>query len=177
MAEKGVYSIPTLAVQTDYHHFLHDPAVLDHPLAKALTTDALIAAYRDQETVEKSRERLDRSKTREKMILESVGVMASAGVAILSGTDAGNYGTLQGYSIHRELLKLVASGLSNWEALAASTTRAGKFLGRDFGVSPGSEGHLVVLDASPIDDIRNTMKIHMVIHRGKVVDRDGLLGQ
>lgn len=56
--------------------------------------------------------------------------MADAGVRILAGTDSGSVGTLQGYSLHRELIHLVAAGLSPWQALAAATTDAAAFLGR-----------------------------------------------
>lgn len=40
---------------------------------------------------------------------------------------------------------------------------------------PGDEAHLVILDASPLDDIRNTQRIALVIHHGKMVDREELL--
>jgi hypothetical protein len=33
----------------------------------------------------------------------------------------------------------------------------------------GSEATLLVLDGSPIDDIRNTERIHTIIQRGAVV--------
>jgi len=100
--------------------------------------------------------------------------MADAGVTILAGSDAANWGTIHGYSLHRELLNLVEAGLSPWQALAASTTDAGAFLGRSFGVQPGDEANLVVLSASPIEDIRNTQQISMVIQHGRVIDRDTL---
>jgi imidazolonepropionase-like amidohydrolase len=70
---------------------------------------------------------------------------------------------------------LVEAGLSSWQALAAATTEAGAFLGRAYGVTPGSEANLVVLDASPIDDIRNTQRIAYVIHHGAIVDREAVL--
>lgn len=90
---------------------------------------------------------------------------------MLVGTDAGNPGTFQGYSVHRELIRLVQAGLSPWEALAAATTDAGVFLERKFGVQAGDAANLVVLEASPIDDIANTQRIAIVVARGKVVYR------
>jgi imidazolonepropionase-like amidohydrolase len=86
----------------------------------------------------------------------------------LASTDAGNVGVFQGYSVHRELVLLVESGLSPFEALAASTTNAGRFFGRDWGMKVGSEASLVVLDQSPIANIRNTELIRLVIHRGEI---------
>lgn len=175
MAERGVYSIPTLAVETELADFLEDRSLLDSPLVRSLTSDAIIEAYRTDEMVQRTAERRDRTRRQMATILASTKAMADAGVTILTGSDSGNWGTIQGYSLHRELVKLVAAGLTPWQALAASTTKAGEFLGRSWGVRPGDEANLVVLDASPIDDIRNTQRIAMVIQRGQVVDREQLL--
>ncbi len=54
-------------------------------------------------------------------------------------------------------------------------TDAGVFLGRELGVREGDEANLVVLEASPIEEIRNTQRVAMVIHNGIVVDRESLL--
>lgn len=68
-------------------------------------------------------------------------------------------------------MKLVEAGLSEWDALAAGSTRAAAFLGHAYGVTPGAAANLVILEASPIDDITNTQRIVHVIHAGTVVDR------
>jgi imidazolonepropionase-like amidohydrolase len=69
------------------------------------------------------------------------------------------------------MLHLVAAGLTTWDALAAATVNAGKFLGRSYGVQPGDQADLVVLEASPLEDIVNTQRISMVVMRGRVVVR------
>jgi imidazolonepropionase-like amidohydrolase len=175
MAVRGVASIPTLAVETDFADFVTDESVLASRLATSLTTTSIIEAYRSDAVRARVAENAEEDRRRTQNILSSVKTMADAGVTILAGTDAGNWGTIQGYSLHRELVKLVAAKLGPWEALAAATTRAGAFLGRSFGVSAGDEANLVVLDASPIEDIGNTQRIVMVIQRGRVVDRERLL--
>ena len=43
------------------------------------------------------------------------------------------------------------------------------------GGQKGSIANLVVLNGSPIEDIRNTQHIEMVIYRGKIIDRPGIL--
>ncbi|MDX1384660.1 MAG: amidohydrolase, partial [Thermoanaerobaculia bacterium] len=70
---------------------------------------------------------------------------------------------------------LVEAGLTPWQALAAATTDAGAFLGRSWGLAVGDEGSVVLLEASPIADIRNTERIHAVVHHGVVIDREALL--
>ncbi len=108
-------------------------------------------------------------------MLAAVRQLAEAEVPILTGTDAGNWGRFFGYSVHRELALLVEAGLTPWEALEASTTAAGQFLGRSYGLGVGDEGSVVVLDASPIEEITHTEQIGLVVHHGKLVNREELL--
>ena len=175
MATRGVSSIPTLAVETDFQLFVTDATILDNSLAKKLTSEQIIEAYRSDETRARAEERAARATERRASILGSVKAMMDAGVSVLAGTDSGNWGTIQGFSVHRELAIMVEAGLTEWQALAAATTRAGDFLGQDVGVSAGDVASLVVLDASPVEDMANTQRIEMVIHRGGVVDREALI--
>jgi imidazolonepropionase-like amidohydrolase len=79
--------------------------------------------------------------------------------------------------LHNELATLVAAGFTPLEALQSVTLDAAQFLGRgdDFGtVANGKAADLVLLDANPLDDIRNTQKIRAVIVQGKYLDRTAL---
>ncbi len=88
---------------------------------------------------------------------------------------------MPGFAIHRELEYLVAAGLTPYEALRTGTVGPAKFFGQEgvFGtVERGAEADLVLLDDSPLADIRNTRRIHGVMLRGRWLDRrelDGLL--
>ncbi len=55
-------------------------------------------------------------------------------------------------------------------------TAAGAFLGRPVGLAAGAPADLLVLTASPLDDVRNTRSIAMVIRGGRPVDRLRPLG-
>jgi len=165
MAARRTVHIPTLAVHTDRQAFLDTPALLDAPLLVALAPEAIRRAYRAATQTPEQAATRRAAVTR---TIESVRSLHAAGVPLLTGTDAGNWGVVHGYSVHRELIRLVESGLTPWEALAASTTQAGEFLGRRYGVGPGDEANLVVLEASPLVDIANTQKIAMVIMRGRI---------
>jgi imidazolonepropionase-like amidohydrolase len=111
------------------------------------------------------------------MLFKNFATLLQAGVTTLAGMDVGNTSTFQGCSLHRELELMVAHGATPWQALAAATTLADRFLQEDTGVRPGALANLMVLDASPVADIRNTAKIAAVIHRGQVVDRTTLRGK
>ena len=106
--------------------------------------------------------------------LQIVGAMQKAGVGILAGTDTGNPCCMPGFSLHDELSLLVRAGLTPMEALQTATLNPAIFIGRetDLGtVSRGKLADLVLLDANPLDDIRNTSRISAVVYEGKLLTR------
>lgn len=176
MRERGVYEIPTLTVENDFANFMRDKSLLQSPLLAAVASPTLIAAYGDTTRLDaRLKYWYGMQINGEKNLYRSVKKLIDGGVTVLAGTDAGNPGTFQGYSLHRELRLLVKAGMTPWDALGSATTRAGEFLGRNFGIAPGAVANLVVLEASPIADIANTEKIAMVIHHGDVVNREEML--
>jgi imidazolonepropionase-like amidohydrolase len=174
LATRGTFHIPTLAVQSDFFHFLDQPALLADSLLVASVDSGVLGGYRSPPTDEMSKRWLEMLRGIAPDNLKAVATLARAGVPMLTGTDGGNLGVFQGYSVHRELKLLVQAGLSPWDALAATSTNAGRFLGQGWGIKPGDEGTLLVLDGSPVEDIGNTERIHAIVQRGKVVDRAAL---
>jgi len=107
--------------------------------------------------------------------LELVGEMHRAGVGILAGSDVLNPYCFPGFSLHDELEWLVKAGLPPMAALQAATRNPALFLGRqaDAGtVEPGKLADLVLLDADPLEDIRNTRRIGSVVANGKLYSRE-----
>ena len=90
-----------------------------------------------------------------------------AGAGLLLGSDAPQLFNVPGFSLHRELETLVASGLTPFEALQTGTTAVANFLGTNSGViAVGRDADLLLLDANPLDDIANSQRIHGVMLRG-----------
>jgi len=109
--------------------------------------------------------------------LKMVGEMNKAGVPILAGTDsAAGVRVYPGFSLHEELELLVQAGLTPMQALQAATLNAGKYLGlADTGtIEKGRRADLVLLDANPLADIRNTRKIRSVVLAGRNLSRADL---
>ena len=82
-----------------------------------------------------------------------------------------------GFSLHDELELLVKAGLTPIEALQAATINPAKSLGllNSLGtVEKGKIADLVLLDANPLDDIRNTRRIHAVIINGRLLEKKTL---
>lgn len=172
IARGGIFYIPTIVTPLDAVALARRPELRDDPLLRAVAGDAIIAAYADPSRFPEYLTRWMRTGDDTFAIYsESIRNLSAAGVRILAGSDAGNFGSVLGWSVHREMERLVQAGLDPWEALAAATVAPGDLLGRDWGVGTGDEGSLVVLDASPLEQIANTRRIHMVIHRGEVVER------
>jgi imidazolonepropionase-like amidohydrolase len=98
-----------------------------------------------------------------------------AGAGILLGSDAPQVGNVPGFSVHRELESYVAAGLTPYQALETGTTAVARFLGREAEtgtVAAGQRADLVLLDADPLADIRNTRRIAGVMVRGRWLGAD-----
>ena len=100
------------------------------------------------------------------------------GVPVGAGTDTPIALAIPGYSLHTELEFLVRAGLSPIEALAAATLIPARFFSIEDemgSIDVGKVADLVLLDASPLDDIGNTKRIAEVISKGRRLDVDTLI--
>jgi imidazolonepropionase-like amidohydrolase len=179
----GTWQVPTLTIR-HARPFLAELAAANDPrllyMPKAITAGWISRDDPRQPgtvAIVESRKRLYRKE------LEILGAMNRAGVRIAAGTDTPNPFCFPGFSLHDELALLVEAGLSPMEALQAGTRNAALMTGRDaeFGtIEKGKEANLVLLDADPLKDIRNTRKIDTVILHGRVLARtelDAMLGR
>ncbi len=109
---------------------------------------------------------------------ELTGKLYRAGVPLLVGTDAPEPQVTPGFSLHQELEMLVESGLPPAAALTAATITNATVLReqeRLGSVSVGKVADILLLTANPLDDIRNTRSIELVIHGGMICHPDELL--
>lgn len=104
-----------------------------------------------------------------------VGQFVRAGGKVMTGDDSSNGGwATAGIGIHHEMELMVESGLTPMQAIQAATrnpAEAYRVLPRVGTVEAGKLADLVVVNADPLQDIRNTQKIQWVIQDGKVLDR------
>ncbi len=109
--------------------------------------------------------------------LDLVRALHRAGVPLLAGTDSADAFVVPGFSLHQELELLVQAGLSPVEALRAATFNPAVFFDqtKDRGaVEKGRVADLVLLDANPLEDIRNARRIYGVVKWGKYFSRRDL---
>ena len=109
-------------------------------------------------------------------IKTSVKRLAAARARIILGSDTGLEDHPFGYAEHMELQLMAEAGMTPAEVVVAATSRAAQFLGLgDRGViGPGRRADLLLLDANPLDDIRNTRRIAALYIAGEEVDRAAL---
>jgi len=109
--------------------------------------------------------------------LDIVREMHRAGVPFLAGTDtAAGVRVYPGFSLHEELALFVKAGFTPMEALQTATLNPSRYLGLpDTGtIEKDRRADLVLLDANPLDDIRNTRRIESVVLAGRYFSRADL---
>jgi imidazolonepropionase-like amidohydrolase len=167
--ENNVYWIPTLALYQDYLNILNDPNLLNDTLLNKVAKTAAINSYLP-ENIYRDKQYIAYQKKHTIPDAINVKKLNKGGIRLVAGSDTIELGTFIGWSLHREMALFVKYGLTEWESLATATINAGDMLGYDFGIDPGSEGSVLVLNASPIENIWNTTKIEKVIHKGRLLE-------
>jgi hypothetical protein len=102
------------------------------------------------------------------------------GVPVLVGTDIAGRGSQPGQATLWEIRHLVDAGIPPVDAIRAATLDAARLLGADAHLGSIEEGKLadlVILDANPLEDIRNTTRIWRVMKGGWMVDPDRVVAR
>ncbi len=169
---------PTLSIIQNNWHFAEHPELLDDPDLRAAMNPRALERFSDDETRAAilADENLDARKTSFRQVQDFVVALHDHGIEVALGTDSGTMNVPMGWGTHHELELYVEAGLTPMEALVAATsTGAGRLppVGQaDFGtLAHGMSADLILLDANPLEDIRNTLRINRVMLRGEWVDR------
>jgi hypothetical protein len=89
----------------------------------------------------------------------------------------GSHGEVQGIGVHWELWMMASGGMRNHDALRMATLHSADAIGlaKDIGsLEVGKLADLQVLDANPLDDLRNSTKIRYVMKNGRLHDAASL---
>jgi len=174
MKKRNIFLIPTLVRDEVLFAYADNLKWLDDPFFKAGYDPAALALVRSPEKVAKDKSDPDIAKYREglEMAKKNLKTLSDAGVKIGFGTDSGVPTRFPGFFEHRELQLMVEAGLTPMQAIMAATSTNAEILGgaKEYGtLEPGKRADFLVLDANPLDDIRNTEKLSAVWQAGKIV--------
>jgi imidazolonepropionase-like amidohydrolase len=103
--------------------------------------------------------------------MAQVATMHRAGVRILTGTDAPLRNSPPGFGLHEEMMLLARGGMTPFEVIRAATWEPARFfrmLDSAGTIESGKLADLVLLDANPLKDIRNTRRISAVVANGRL---------
>jgi imidazolonepropionase-like amidohydrolase len=99
-----------------------------------------------------------------------IKALHAGGAGLLLGSDAPQIYNVPGFSTHRELQSLVAAGLTPYQALETGTRNVALFFGtlaKHGTIAVGKQADLILLDANPLTDVRNTTRQSGVMLRGR----------
>jgi len=102
-------------------------------------------------------------------IAKAAKQIADAGTKV----NLGAHGQIQGLGAHWELWMLVQGGMTPLQAIRAATINGAHYLGMDKEIGSleaGKLADLIIMDANPADDIRNSEKIKYVMINGRLYD-------
>jgi imidazolonepropionase-like amidohydrolase len=184
LAKRDVGVVPTLVVVIEsafrplsyFQALVADTTGTTHPL-RPYVSKFMILDWREQveEATPERRAILERAWP---IWLKQVREMREAGVRIMAGSDVAVLNIFPGASVHEELRLFVDSvGMSPMEALASATRKPAEWLGLADSagtIAPAKVADLVLLDANPLADIKNTRRISAVVLRGRLFRREDL---
>jgi hypothetical protein len=173
IARNGTWMTPTLTVQQP----LADLVAVAQPGSETAAhySDSLLALMRIVMPMPANPPAAARDAGRAMLAkrVAMVGTMHRAGIPMLTGTDSPIAPSPPGTAVHDELDLLVRAGLSPLAALRAATVEPARYLAATDSlgsITPGKVADLLVLDADPTVDIRNSRRIHVVLADGRVYD-------
>ncbi len=183
--DNGVYFTPTLSIVQNRWHFAEHPELLEDPGLRAAfdlyNPDALAGwddPARRAEVVDAPG--FEDRKAAFRQVQDFVKTMHDAGVAVALGNDAGTPNVPFGWGMHHEMELYVEAGLTPMDAIVAATATGAAQMPpvgeADYGtLEAGKVADLIVLNADPLADIRNTLEIDRVMRLGEWVDRSGFV--
>lgn len=121
---------------------------------------------------------IDQVAKEDSISLVNLKYLVDAGIRVVADTDAGNPGTMHGAGFLEELLAMKKSGINNWQVLQSATINPAFIGGRQMetgNIVKGRNADMILLNANPVENLRNLASISLIINKGFVIEPSTLL--
>jgi imidazolonepropionase-like amidohydrolase len=174
MKQHKVWYVPTFTVDESFFVYAEQPEFMRSEFFQQAAGPKLMAKFNAPGYAEKVNQDVQTAQHRKDFEIgqQNLKKLFDGGVNVGFGTDSGALpGRIPGFAEHRELELMVQAGLTPLQAITAATGENAKLLHvADRGsIVVGKRADLLVLDADPLAEIRNTRKIFAVYHDGRSV--------
>jgi imidazolonepropionase-like amidohydrolase/ABC-type multidrug transport system permease subunit len=184
MAKQGTFYDPTLSVGQAFKDFAAgNTDLLKRSLVQQVGPQELLSGT-EQEMASAEGQEIRKSLAQYPIdmavAIDNLKRAHDRGVALVTGSDAGNFLVIHGPTVQRELELWVKAGIPVAVALQAATVNAARLLridNRTGSIHPGNDADLLLVDGNPLDDITATERISMVVFKGERIDRSELFDQ
>jgi imidazolonepropionase-like amidohydrolase len=174
MKKRGVWYVPTFTVDESFFVYAGRPEFMKSAFFQQAAGPKLMAKFDAPGYAEKIKENSQTAQHRKDFVVaqKNLKLLFDAGVKVGFGTDSGALpGRIPGFAEHRELELMVQAGLTPMQAITTATGANAKLLhlAERGTIAVGACADLLILDADPLVDIRNTRKIAAVYHDGRSI--------
>ena len=175
MLDAGVCYVPTLVREVSTFAYAERPDWFDDPFFKQGAKQSEIDRVSAPENMERVANSPAAAAYKEALVQAQANlrILIGSGVPIAFGTDSGVAGRFIGYFEHMEFDLMTEAGLTSREILLSATSGAAGCLGLDDvgSLEAGKWADFIVLNESPLDDIRGMRSIDAVYVAGNAVAR------
>ncbi len=171
MIRLDVGYVPTLTRDLSVFIYENEPEFFEDPFflrgEDVYATEIALLKDPAQQDATRNDPRAQEIKIALDQAMRNLKLLSDGGVTIAMGSDSGSandWGRWQGYFEHVEMEMMVKAGMSEMQVLVAATGNAARIMNLDeIGtLEPGKWADLLVLNADPLADIRNTREIDSV---------------
>ena len=176
--EAGAWIVPTMALWETLYGTLSMDELRSYPELK----------YMPPATVEQWITNVERRQNSSQFDLEAsrrviaarmkvLEALSDGGALILMGTDAPQLFSVPGFSLHRELERMVDAGMSPYDILKSGSTNVGEYFANedDFGtIEVGKRADLLLVNDNPLDDVAHLQALSGVMVRGRWLSQEAI---
>jgi len=168
--EAGTWVVPTMVHRETVIGTLNLNTAMNYPEMKYMPPQLVeqwVAWYHDQF----DHPQFDRAAARQVIAnrMRILKALHDGGAGILLGTDSTQRFNIPGFSVHREMKRMVEAGMTPFAVLKSGTQDAGVYFKNEdsFGmIAVGQRADLILVDGNPLQDVAHVARRSGVMVRG-----------